>query len=62
MQTNPLGGITRYGYDVQDRLTTITDPNGNATSYVYDGLGNLTGQHSPTPAPPPTPTMPPAMC
>lgn len=38
---------TQYGYDSQDRLTRVTDPNGNATVYAYDDLGNLLTQSSP---------------
>ena len=39
--------FTQYGYDTSDRLTSVTDPNGNVTSYIYDDLGNLLSQTSP---------------
>ena len=48
--TQALGSLnvqTQYGYDVADRLTSVTDPNGNATTYGYDDLGNLLAQTSP---------------
>lgn len=30
-----------YTYDAMDRLTTVTDPNGESTVYTYDQAGNL---------------------
>jgi YD repeat-containing protein len=39
--------ITRMQYDAADRLTTITDPEGNLTSYAYDGLGRKTEMADP---------------
>ncbi|MBT0570565.1 hypothetical protein KIK84_09500 [Curvibacter sp. CHRR-16] len=33
------GGTTRFGYDAQGQLTSITDPLGQTTSYTLDGLG-----------------------
>ena len=48
--TQALGSLnvqTQYGYDVADRLTSVTDPNGNAITYGYDDLGNLLDQTSP---------------
>lgn len=41
-ETNPLGGVTTYGYDKTGQLTTKTAPSGLVTSYTYDGLGRLT--------------------
>jgi len=38
---------TAYGYDVGDRLTSVTDPVNGATAYAYDDLGNLLSQTSP---------------
>jgi len=38
---------TTYGYDVADRLTSVTDPNSATTTYTYDDLGNLLSQTSP---------------
>ena len=29
-----------YGYDAQDRITTVTDPLGNVTTTTYDTFGN----------------------
>jgi YD repeat-containing protein len=29
-------------YDSDNRLTSLTDPNGNTTSFQYDALGNIT--------------------
>jgi len=42
-----LNAQTKYGYDVQDNLTSVTDPNNGNTTYVYDDLGNLLSQSSP---------------
>ena len=39
--------LTQLGYDVQDNLVSVTDPNGGQTSYVYDDLGNLLSMTSP---------------
>jgi YD repeat-containing protein len=39
--------VTSYGYDVQDNLTRVTDPNGNVTTYVYDDFHRLNSQSSP---------------
>ena len=33
-------GITTYGYDVRDRLTSLTYPDGRRLEYGYDGNGN----------------------
>ncbi|HEV8436077.1 MAG TPA: DUF6531 domain-containing protein, partial [Thermoanaerobaculia bacterium] len=43
------GGLisTSYGYDVQGNLTSVTDPNGNLTTYTYDDFGRTTKQVSP---------------
>jgi RHS repeat-associated protein len=38
---------TTYGYDLHGNLTSVTDPNGNVTSYVYDDFGQLLSQQSP---------------
>jgi RHS repeat-associated protein len=38
----PLGTTTKYGYDANGDLTSVTDPRGNATSYAFDKLGRLT--------------------
>lgn len=36
-----LGAITQYGY-AQSRLSSVTDGNGNVTTYFYDALKRLT--------------------
>lgn len=38
---------TTYGYDENDNLTSVTDPNGHKTTYTYDGAGNRTSQTDP---------------
>ena len=37
---NPAQYTTSYTYDVLDRLTSTTDPNGHTTSSTYDAVGN----------------------
>jgi RHS repeat-associated protein len=47
-QTLGTGQIsTAYGYDPQGNLITVTDPNGNLTTYTYDDFGRMTRQVSP---------------
>ena len=44
--TETQGGatrITRYTFDVPNRLSTVTDPEGNITTYQYDAAGNRIG-------------------
>ncbi|HEX3528051.1 MAG TPA: carboxypeptidase regulatory-like domain-containing protein [Thermoanaerobaculia bacterium] len=43
------GGVaaTLYGYDAQDNLAAVTDPNGNVTRYQYDDFRRLARQDSP---------------
>lgn len=38
---------TYYGYDAADNLTSVTDPNGHATAYEYDGFHQKLKQTSP---------------
>jgi RHS repeat-associated protein len=38
---------TAYAYDVMDNLSSVTDPNGNTTSYRYDDFHRLERQDSP---------------
>ena len=53
--THDVGGTDRasanaliqFGYDGQDNLVAVTDPNGGRTEYVYDDLGNLLSLSSP---------------
>ena len=40
-------GVSTVTYDAHDRPVTIKDKNGNVTSYVYDGFGDLIEQVSP---------------
>ena len=40
--TNPLGGVTYYGYDAAQRASTITDPDGDTTYLTYDAHNNVT--------------------
>lgn len=45
-----LGGgsiITSYAYDVAGNLSSVTDPNGNVTTYAYDDFGQMLAQVSP---------------
>jgi RHS repeat-associated protein len=37
---------TIYGYDAQDNLTSVTDPNGNITTYTFDDFHRMTRQVS----------------
>ena len=45
--TDRLDGISSYTYDTNDRITSITAPNGVVTTFVYDVLGRLLEEHSP---------------
>jgi len=38
--TNPLGAVTRYGYDLRNRQTKITDDLGDTTTTTFDAVGN----------------------
>ena len=47
-QTLGAGQITTaYTYDVAGNLASVTDPNGNVTTYVYDDFGRMLSQMSP---------------
>jgi len=37
---------TSYGYDYEDRLTSVTPPGSSAITYVYNGLGSRVGRGS----------------
>jgi YD repeat-containing protein len=39
--------VTRYGYDVQDHLTSVTDAEGNVTTYTFSDRDLMTQQSSP---------------
>jgi RHS repeat-associated protein len=38
---------TTYSYDRNGDLASVTDPNGNVTTYVYDDFGQMLSQNSP---------------
>lgn len=45
---DPAGtAVTQYGYDVQDHLASVTDANGNATTYTTSDRDLLTNEVSP---------------
>jgi len=46
-EPSSANALTQLGYDVQDNLVSVTDPNGGQTRYVYDDLGNLISMTSP---------------
>jgi large repetitive protein len=41
-------GLTRYAYDLYDRMAEVTNPDGASVSYGYDVLGNRTSLTTPT--------------
>ena len=45
--TDPLSGITQYGYNALDQLISVTDPRSKVTSYTYNAFGDLAQQVSP---------------
>lgn len=48
LSTAPGGTITtQYAYDLHGNLTTVTDPNGNITTYAFDDFGRMKQQVSP---------------
>jgi YD repeat-containing protein len=48
LSTASAGSIqTSYGYDRDGNLTSVTDPNGNVTTYRYDDFGLMLEQLSP---------------
>ncbi len=45
---DPVGtAVTQYGYDVQDHLASVTDANGNVTTYTTSDRDLVTGEVSP---------------
>ena len=42
--TRPDGAVTRYGYYPDGKLKTLTDPNGNATTWERDIQGRITAK------------------
>jgi RHS repeat-associated protein len=41
-ETDALGGVTYYGYDADNRATTVTDPDGYTTDTTHDAYNNVT--------------------
>jgi RHS repeat-associated protein len=41
------GVVSTYGYDLHDNLSTLTDPNGNVTSYHHDDFDRVAVETSP---------------
>lgn len=39
--TDAAGGLTRYGYDSSQRITSITSPAGRVTTLAYDNIGRV---------------------
>jgi YD repeat-containing protein len=33
-------GVTNYAYDADNRLATVTEPDGKVTGYSFDDAGN----------------------
>jgi RHS repeat-associated protein len=44
---DPLGNVTRYGYDSNQNLTTAIAPGGATYTYTYDANSNLTSETDP---------------
>lgn len=42
-----LGNTTKYAYNPQNQLVSLTDTNGGTTQYQYNNLGQLIAQQSP---------------
>jgi RHS repeat-associated protein len=47
VSTNPLGAVTRFGYDRLNDLTTVIDPQGGQASLSYDGDGDVVSRTDP---------------
>jgi RHS repeat-associated protein len=45
--TDASGAISRFNYDVGNRIVEVVDARGRSTTYNYDGLGQLWAQSSP---------------
>lgn len=44
--TDSFGATTRYAYDAQGRMERLTLPEGNGSTFQYDGRGNLVRQQA----------------
>ena len=56
--TDPAGHLTRYGHYPDGKLKTLTDPNGNLTTWERDIQGRARPRCMWMPAGRPTPTSP----
>jgi RHS repeat-associated protein len=45
--STPITATTKYGYDEDGNLTSLTDPEGNTASFAYDALGDVISQTDP---------------
>lgn len=43
-QTDPLGNVTRYAYDLKRNMTKITYPDNTTKTYTYDANSNMTSE------------------
>jgi RHS repeat-associated protein len=45
--TTPIAATTKYAYDEDGNLTSVTDPEGNTAGFAYDALGDVVSQTDP---------------
>jgi RHS repeat-associated protein len=45
--SDPESGITQFGYDARDNVSSVTDPRNHVTSYAYNGFDEPLEQTSP---------------
>ncbi len=45
--SDPASGVTQFGYDANDNLTSVVDPRTLTTSYTYNGFGDRKTRVSP---------------
>jgi RHS repeat-associated protein len=45
--SEPVQWLTAYTYDLLDKLTSVTDSQGNKRIFTYDGLGRMTSVNDP---------------
>lgn len=41
-RTDPAGNVTKYAYDTENNLLSITDANTHTTNFAYDAFGRVT--------------------